>query len=197
LHDMKMRRRQKQFSGDFDIAEDSTAASVPGTPMEIDEDIQAAVRMSISGVPDTPIHDPARPNTAEVRQLSPNVSPFRKGRGMRVNRPRTASYWDQDLPEVRRIDHSRMKRPATMEAGVHRAKSMRVSGIRSSPPRYIEAPCNAVASRSGTITSASVYSQAGLSEVSRSGTRAAHSHDKVGIENVDEVMGETEERGRS
>ena len=197
LHDMKMRRRQKQFSGDFDIAEDSTAASVPGTPMEIDEDIQAAVRMSISGVPDTPIHDPARPNTAEVRQLSPNVSPFRKGRGMRVNRPRTASYWDQDLPEVRRIDHSRMKRPATMEAGTHRAKSMRISGIRSSPPRHIEAPRNAVASRSGTIASASVYSQAGLSEVSRSGTRAAHAHAKVGIENVDEVMGETEERETS
>ena len=197
LHDMKMRRRQKQSSGDFDIAEDSTAASVPGTPMEIDEDIQAAIRMSISGVPDTPISDPARPNTAEVRQLSPNVSPFRKGRGMRAMRPRTASYWDQDLPEVRRIDHSRMKRPATMEAGTHRAKSMRVSGVRSSPPRHIEAPRNAVASRAGTIASTSIYSQAGLSEVSRTGTHATYGREKVGTENIDEVMGEDRERQTS
>lgn len=149
------RRRPKAASRDFDIAEDTT--SLPGTPMEIDEDIQAAVRMSIVGIPDQP--------TEDVPRLSPNVTPYRKGKGIFVKRPRTASYWDHDLPEVRRIDNFRGKRPATMEAGTHRVKSMRVSGIRSSPRRM------PVAGRAGTVGSASIYSQAGLSEMSRPETK--------------------------
>ena len=163
---------------DFDIAEDDTAASLPGTPMEIDEDIRAAVRMSIGGIPDTP-GDESAPHAEHVKPLSPNVSPFRKGKGMPMKRPRTASYWDHDLPEVRRIDQARMKRPATMEAGTPRVKSMRVSGIRSSPPRM------PVASKSGTVASASIYSQAGLSEMSRPATRARGSEENVAMEGGD------------
>ena len=156
------RRRPKGASRDFDIAED---ASLPGTPMEIDEDIQAAVRMSISGITDTPTDDGPR--------LSPNVTPFRKGRGVIVKRPRTASYWDHDLPEVRRIDQPRGKRPATMEVATHRVKSMRVSGIRSSPPRM------PMASQAGTVASASIYSQAGLSEMSRPETGVRESDEEI------------------
>lgn len=187
------RRRPKESSRDFDIAEDYTTASLPGTPMEIDDDIQAAVRMSIAGIPDSPVDDLPRPGLAGVRQLSPNVSPFRKGRGMPTKRPRTASYWDQDLLEVRRIDHARKKRPATMEAGLPRFKSMRVSGIRSSPPRCIEPSQTVVASKAGTVASVSVYSQAGLSEMSKPGTLSRVGPEKVGIENGDEVMGEVKE----
>lgn len=187
------RRRPKDSSGDFDVAEDTTAASIPGTPMEIDEDIQAAVRMSIAGVPDAPLDDLGLPSLAGIRRLSPNVSPFRKGRDMPVKRLRTASYWDHDLPEVRRIDHARIKRPATMEAGTHKVKSMRISGIRSSPPRHIEPSRSVMASRAGTVASASIYSQAGLSEMSRPETRARLSHEKAEIENGDEVMGDVEE----
>lgn len=167
------RRRPVGSSRNFDIAEDDTAASLPGTPMEIDEDIQAAVRMSIVGVPDTPVHEDGQ-SFEPVKQLSPNVSPFRKGRGLPLKRPRTASYWDHDLPEVRRMDQPRMKRPATMEAGTPRVKSMRVSGIRSSPPRMTGV------SKSTTLGSASIYSQAGMSEMSRPATRARLSDEKVG-----------------
>jgi hypothetical protein len=190
------RRRPKDSSRDFDIAEDSTVASIPVTPMEIDEDIQAAVRMSIAGVPndpDAPLDNLVLPSLAGIRRLSPNVSPFRKGRDMPVKRLRTASYWDHDLPEVRRIDHARIKRPATMEAGTHKVKSMRIRGIRSSPPRHIEPSRSAIASRAGTVASASIYSQAGLSEMSRPETRARQSHEKAGIDNGDEVMGDVEE----
>jgi hypothetical protein len=187
------RRRPKDSSRDFDIAEDSTVASVPGTPMEIDDDIQAAVRMSIAGVPDTPADDLALPGLAGVRQLSPNVSPFRKGRDMPAKRLRTASYWDHDLPEVRRIDQARMKRPATMEAGTPRVKSMRISGIMSSPPRRVGPNRSMIASRGGTVASASIYSQAGMSEMSRPHTRARGSDEKIRTDGGDEMMGDVEE----
>lgn len=187
------RRRARDSNKDFDIAEDSTAASIPGTPMEIDEDIQAAVRMSIAGVPDLPIDDLALPPLASIRQLSPNVSPFRKGRELPAKRLRTASYWDHDIPEVRRIDQARIKRPATMEAGTPRVKSMRISGIRSSPPRHLEPARSIVASRAGTVASASIYSQAGMSEMSRPETRTRASNERVGNDNTDEVMAEVDE----
>lgn len=60
--------------------------------MEVDEETQAAIRMSLYG-------DPVR--GASVKQLSPNVIAWRKGRGRSGSRKkRRPSYWDGDLEEI-------------------------------------------------------------------------------------------------
>jgi len=66
--------------------------------MEIDEETRAAVRMSLyGGAPPESTGDVGR----GIKELSPNVVPWRKGHGPPGGRKkRRPSYWDGDLEEV-------------------------------------------------------------------------------------------------
>ncbi|KIW31754.1 uncharacterized protein PV07_03351 [Cladophialophora immunda] len=73
--------------------------------IEVDEETQAAVRMSLFGAPaPRPSCDTAR----GIKELSPNVRVWRKGAGPSVSRKkRRPSYWDADLEEVMRSPAAR------------------------------------------------------------------------------------------
>jgi len=72
--------------------------------MEIDEQTRAAVRMSLYGAA-------ALESTSDVgqslKELSPNVMMWRKGRPPGSRKQRRPSYWDTDLEEVVRSPAAR------------------------------------------------------------------------------------------
>ena len=83
------RRRPKDLEDEnFEVREDDSQV------MELDDDTQAAIRMSLFGS-ETPEMLHARES---LRELSPNIVTARKDR--RQRKKRRPSYWDGDLKEV-------------------------------------------------------------------------------------------------
>lgn len=68
--------------------------------MQLDDETTAAVRMSIFGTNTPEALHQARQG---LRELSPNVQVYRKGRQehMHLRKKRRPSYWDNDLKEIR------------------------------------------------------------------------------------------------
>lgn len=102
-HDIRKRRRNpRAYTPESDI--ESPLANdyrfTADDSMIIDDDTRAAVRMSIFGssTPE-PLHD----EREGIRELSPNVSTWRKGMrgGPHSRKKRRPSYWDGDLKEVK------------------------------------------------------------------------------------------------
>ncbi|RMD44777.1 hypothetical protein DV735_g237, partial [Chaetothyriales sp. CBS 134920] len=65
--------------------------------MEIDDETRAAVRMSVWG---SDVPEPLQNGVSGLRELSPNVTMWRKGM-RQPSKKRRPSYWDGDLKQVR------------------------------------------------------------------------------------------------
>lgn len=136
----KRRRPRDLEDAQFDIQEDEAAevGSFSRTkqlgeteePIEVDENTRAAVRMSLYGS-QTP--EASQGNREGISELSPNVTPWRKG--MRQPRKkRRPSYWDGDLQvragpgreQVRSI-HPGAERQVMTSPAKEDVESMRVS----------------------------------------------------------------------
>lgn len=74
--------------------------NLPPADIELDEDMKAAVRLSIFGA-STP--EALRKAREGIKELSPNVMVYRKGtqEHSHLRKKRRPSYWDNDLQEVR------------------------------------------------------------------------------------------------
>jgi hypothetical protein len=125
VHAHQKRRRPRELEDDqFDIHEDGpeeamgvrhiTRLEEGEELLEVDQDTTAAVRMSLYG-PETP--EALQGAREGIRELSPNVTPWRKG--MRQPRKkRRPSYWDGDLKQVR--DSPAAKQAHTIHPGAER-----------------------------------------------------------------------------
>jgi hypothetical protein len=138
----KRRRPRDLEDAQFDMQEDETVEdrSFSRTkqldeaedPIEVDENTRAAVRMSLYGSQTPEASQGAREG---IRELSPNVTPWRKG--MRQPRKkRRPSYWDGDLQHVRagpgreeqvRSIHPGAERQVMTSPAKEDVESMRVS----------------------------------------------------------------------
>ena len=137
------RRRPRELEDEhFDIHEDraSEAEAVRQArrmlasrePIEVDEDTQAAVRLSLYGAM-TP--EALQGEREGLKEISPNVTSWRKG--MRQPKKRRPSYWDGDLKQVRESPAWRQKQVKSLQPGAERqvmtspakedVESMRVS----------------------------------------------------------------------
>jgi len=100
-HGILKRRTKVTNRGEFAIAEDETASArseaasvLDGDElMKLDEEIRTTMTVSIDEMPDWLEGD-----EQGGKELSPNVTPFRKGLGPPIKR--RSSYWDEDLKEV-------------------------------------------------------------------------------------------------
>ena len=97
------RRRPREFEDEnVTIAEDKEGhhprLEKDESVMEVDEETRAAVRLSIFG-PDTP--EPLQGRQQGLKELSPNVTSWRKGMRQPTTKKRRPSYWDGDLEQVK------------------------------------------------------------------------------------------------
>jgi hypothetical protein len=110
-HHQKRRRPRELDDSQFDVPEDETAdvtASRPGTraqddqpPIEMDENTRAAVRMSLYGAETPETVSTAGTAREGMREISPNVTAWRKGMRVQPRKKRRPSYWDGDLKQIR------------------------------------------------------------------------------------------------
>ena len=93
------RRRRKRNSGQgFAIREDDTATTHP-----IAEEEGPGLDHK------QPRTSPIRGHSEEVRELSPNVTPFRKGKGPKfARRAKDTEFWDRDILEMQRDENPRV-----------------------------------------------------------------------------------------
>ena len=107
---LKRRRTRETKRGHFEIIEDEAVESLHARVenadpsikteegeemMEVDEETRAAVRMSLYG---SELPETLCGAKEGLKELSPNVTPWRKG--MSPRKKRRPSYWDSDLEEV-------------------------------------------------------------------------------------------------
>lgn len=137
--------------------------------MEVDEQTDAAVRLSIFGTADSPITPEVSQQARQgIRKLSPNIQGYRKNNQgcYHLRKKRRPSYWDNELKKIRESPAGRGGVNSPVSAQASMSAEFEIASLRNTEMELDEGDLSGEVAKAGNDLESRLSGLADLSTVS-------------------------------